>query len=222
MSLKSIKRYRWLPRVLMAASVLCLASLFVWPMWNITLLAPQYPDGVTMHIYIDKIGGESPSTLQNINILNHYIGMKYIEPDSIPEFRFFPWIIGIMIGLGVLALIFNTKPVYIAWGTLMILLSIAGFYDFYLWEYDYGHNLSPTAPIKVPGATYQPPLIGSKTILNFTAISYPNIGGWLAGASILLALMAGYLKPKKNRKNAKAVSDTGRSDVADIVRSVAA
>ena len=134
---------------------------------NITLFAPQYPAGVTMHIHINKIGGDSPSTIQNINILNHYVGMKYIEPESIPELKFFPYIIGAMGVLGAIAIIINRKWGYLAWGILLILLSIAGFYDFYLWLYEYGHNLSPDAPIKVPGATYQPPLIGTKTILNF-------------------------------------------------------
>ena len=65
-------------------------------------------------------------------------------------------------------------------------------YDFWRWEYDYGHNLDPTAPIKVPGMAYQPPLIGYKKMLNFEALSQPDIGGWffiiagaiLAGVSI--------------------------------------
>ena len=196
-SLKKLSRIKWLPRVLMLLAVASLMSLFVFPMWNITLLAPQYPDGVTMHIYINKIGGETPSTLQNINILNHYVGMKYIEPDEIPELKYFPFIIGGMGVIGLLALIINKKWAYLGWAVLLIGLSILGFYDFYLWEYDYGHNLSPDAPIKVPGATYQPPLIGSKTILNFTAISMPNVGGWLAGAAIVLSLLAGYLKPRR-------------------------
>ena len=38
-----------------------------------------------MYIWVNKIGGESKSTLQNINILNHYVGMKKIDPESIPE-----------------------------------------------------------------------------------------------------------------------------------------
>ncbi len=44
-------------------------------------------------------------------------------------------------------------------------LAAVGLYDFYMWEYDYGHNLNPHAAIKIPGMAYQPPLIGSKMLL---------------------------------------------------------
>ena len=183
----------------MALAVLCLVSLFVFPMWRITLFAPQYPDGVTMYIHIDKIDGESPATLQNINILNHYVGMKYIEPESIPELKYFPYIIYGMAFLGVLALFIHKRWYYLTWALLMSVLALLGLYDFYLWEVDYGTNLDPKAPIKIPGAEFQPPLFGKKVILNFIAYSYPETGGILAGVGIALAYVAAFFKPKSNR-----------------------
>ncbi len=180
----------------MVASGLLLLTLFVWPMWSITLIAPQYPHGVKMFIYINKIGGDTPSSLQNINILNHYVGMKYIEPESIPELTYFPYIIAAMVALALIFAFIGNKKLFLLWAVLMTLLAIAGIYDFYLWEYDYGHDLSPTAPIKIPGASYQPPLLGSKIILNFEAISLPHVGGYMAGLSIVLAYMAWWLKNK--------------------------
>lgn len=183
-----------LPRILMAIAAISLITLFIWPMWRITLLAPQYPEGVDLFIYINKLGGNSPGTLQNINILNHYIGMKFIEPDSIPELVYFPYIIFAMMGLGLLAAVVNKPWAYLGWAILFIILAILGIYDFYLWEYDYGHNLSPTAPIKIPGASFQPPLFGKKDIINFTAISLPHTSGVIAGLSIVLAGIAWRLK----------------------------
>lgn len=183
----------------MLLGALSLLALFVWPMWKIVLYAPQYPKGVEMHIYIDKIGGKEPGTLQNINILNHYVGMKNIDPDSIPELKYFPYIIMAMIGLGVVAALINRAWAFLGWAVLMSLLSIAGMYDFYLWEYDYGHNLSPEAPIKIPEASFQPPLIGYKEILNFTAVSLPHIAGYFAGAGILLGYVAWWLKRRLSR-----------------------
>lgn len=174
----------------MIAGIASLLMLFVFPMWRITLYAPQYPDGVTMYIWINKIQGETEGTIQNINILNHYVGMKYIEPDSIPELQYFPYVIWIMAGLGLLTALWNHKYAYLAWGIAFFALSALGIYDFYLWEYDYGHNLSDTAPIKIPGATFQPPLIGTKDILNFVADSYPHTSGYLAGLAGLLAFAA--------------------------------
>ena len=63
---------------------------------------------------------------------------------------------------------------------------VAGLADFYKWSYDYGHNLSPEAILKIPGMTYQPPLIGSKQLLNFHATSWPASGGWVLIAAVTL------------------------------------
>jgi len=188
-----------IPVILMALGAIFLSALFIWPMWKIVLYAPQYPDGVEMHIWINKIGGNSPGTLQNVNILNHYVGMQAIDPESIPELQYFPYIIAAMIGLGLLAALLDRAWSFLSWTILMILLSVAGIYDFYLWEYDYGHNLSPNAPIKIPDASFQPPLIGSKTILNFIAVSAPHIGGYLAGLGILAGGIAWFLKRKQSK-----------------------
>ena len=179
-----------LPRLLMILGALCLLMLFAFPMWKIVLYAPQYPHGVEMHIWINKIGGPNPATLQNINILNHYVGMKYIEPDAIPELKYFQYVIMGMIGLGLIAGMLNRNWLFLGWTLLMIVLCVLGMYDFYLWEYDYGHNLSDTAPIKIEGASFQPPLIGKKVILNFIAVSLPHIAGYFVGLSLLLGASA--------------------------------
>ena len=197
----------------MTLAALGLLTLFLFPMWRITLIAPQYPDGVSMHIWVNKIGGESKSTIQNINILNHYVGMKFIEPDAIPELKYFPYIVIGMVGLGLIAAATNNRKVFLAWGILMVLLAVAGIYDFYLWEYDYGHSLSDKAPIKIPGASFQPPLIGSKLILNFTAISMPHISGYLAGVSIFFSFLAWWLKSKFDKRHEKTAA-TGTAGAA--------
>ncbi len=173
---------------------LLILLLFVFPMWRITLLAPQYPDGVHMFIYINKIGGATPGTLQNINILNHYIGMKPIEPDSIAELKYFPFIVIGFSALAFLTALINNKYAYCFWlGLFTIAL---GVYDFYLWEYDYGHNLDPKAAMKFDDS-FQPPLIGSKTIINFIAKSYPHVGGWMLIISLFMASFANLIKFKK-------------------------
>ncbi|HLF33931.1 MAG TPA: hypothetical protein VI583_06825, partial [Cyclobacteriaceae bacterium] len=156
--------------------------------------------GVTMYIYINKIGGSSRGTLQNINILNHYVGMKSIDPGSIPELKYFPRIILAMVLLGVVAGFLNYRKIWIGWIVLLLVLCAAGMYDFYLWEYDYGHNLDPDAPIQVPGMSYQPPLIGSKMLLNFNAISLPHYGTIFIGLSFLLTIVAVYFKNRKKNE----------------------
>lgn len=184
----------------MILAALSLLTLFAFPMWRITLIAPQYPDGITMYIWINKLGGDSPGTLQNVNILNHYVGMKKIEPDSIPELKYFPWVVAGLITLALAAAAVNRRWAFLTWAVLFILLAIAGIYDFYLWEFDYGHSLSTTAPIKIPGASFQPPLFGTKKIINFTALSYPHTSGWIAGLSVIFAGLAWWLKPQKPKQ----------------------
>ena len=190
---------KYIPIILFLIAVVFLLALFFFPMWKIVLIAPQYPDGVTLYIWIDKLGGESPSTLQNINILNHYIGMKSIEPDSIPELRFMKYVVMGLIALGIAIGLIGKHRGYLLWTILLVIVCAVGMYDFYLWEYDYGHNLSPTAPIKIPGMVYQPPLIGQKYLLNFLAKSYPHIGGWFVCGSIVLGFLAFWIGNKKAR-----------------------
>lgn len=167
------------------------------PLWRITLIAPQYPKGVHMHIHINKIGGSEPGTLQNVNILNHYIGMKPIEPDSIPELKILPIIIMIFAGTALLFALINHKYLFAFWVAMLIIGGIVGMYDFYLWEYDYGHDLADNAPMKFEDESFQPPLIGSRKIINFTAISMPHYGGYMAMLSIVLGALATYLKFKQ-------------------------
>jgi hypothetical protein len=168
-------------RLIVFAAALSLITLFFVPVWKIDLQAPQYPEGLGLHISIHTIEGVKPHDLQNINGLNHYIGMKAIVPDAIPELAYIPWILVGLIGWGVLAAATGKRWLLYTWFAALVLSATAGLVDFYLWGYDYGHNLdAEMAIIKIPGMTYQPPLIGSKNLLNFTATSLPTIGGWIA------------------------------------------
>ena len=185
------------PSILMVLAGLVLMVLYYLPLWTITLIAPQYPKGVKLFIYIDKFGGPEPGALQNINILNHYVGMQQIVPESIPELTILPWVIACFIGLALLTAIINKKQMYLFWVILMVVGMAAGLYDFYLWEYDYGHNLDPKAPMVFEGQTYQPPLIGQKKLLNFLAKSYPHWGGISMIVSLLLGILATVIKRRQ-------------------------
>lgn len=160
----------------MGLAALILVAIYLFPIWSISLEAPQYPEGIGLNISINKIEGKKGHDLQNINGLNHYIGMKKIIPESIPELTWMPPIIGFLIVSGLLVALFGSRKWVMAWLLFFIVLAMVGLADFYLWEYDYGHNLNPTAAIKIPGMSYQPPLIGSKQLLNFNATSLPHIG----------------------------------------------
>jgi copper chaperone NosL len=181
-------------------SSLILIGVFFFPIWNIDLQAPQYPEGLGLKIWINEVTGAKEFDLQNINGLNHYIGMKPINPDDIPELKIMPFIIAFMILFGLFnAFKGNRKLVYV-WIIIFIILGAIGLYDFYIWEYNYGHNLSPDAPIKVPGMTYQPPLIGSKQLLNIKAVSLPGLGSFIIFLSIALNVVALFIDKKKSKQ----------------------
>jgi len=180
-----------LTRMLTAIASLALAGLFVLPLWRVQLVAPQYPEGLGMRIGISGVRGTMPTDLDNINGLNHYIGMKHITPSAIPELRYMPWIVGALILFGLIAAGVGSRKLLLTWIGGFAVLAVAGLADFWRWEYDYGHNIDfEHAIIKIPGMTYQPPLIGVKQLLNFTAISWPDTGAWLALAAFGLGLLA--------------------------------
>ena len=184
----------------MLLGAVLLGGLFLWPMWNITLEAPQYPDPIGMDIHINRFEDANPNDIKNINIMNHYVGMKDI-PETIPEFEIFPYFAIGMIVLGVVFALIGNPKLYVVWFAMMIVLGSIAMYDFYLWEYDYGHNLKENAAIKftTPDGepmAYQPPLIGSKLILNFRAISMPRLGAYLMFLGMGLSLVA-FFQAKK-------------------------
>lgn len=177
--------------MLILAGVLMVGIYFV-PIWHIDLFAPQYPEGMYMQIWLNKMTGD----IRNINILNHYIGMRAIVPDEIPELRYLPFGVAfLIIGALISALIKNIWAIRI-YVTLFLSCAVVSFYDFWLWGYRYGHELNPHASIKMPGMSYQPPLIGPKTLLNITAWSMPDIGGYLFAAATILILSSLYLREK--------------------------
>jgi len=187
-------------KLIVAASSLLLIIIFFFPIWYIDLEAPQYPEGIGLEIWVNQITGQNPHDLENINGLNHYIGMKEIDPDSIPELTIMPFIVIVMMLFGLVAAFAGKRSMIYIWILLFIILAVVGLYDFYMWEYDYGHNLNPNAAIKIPGMAYQPPLIGSKMLLNFNAISMPDIGFYILFFVVILASISLIVDKKFKKK----------------------
>jgi len=124
-----------------------------------------------------------------INGLNHYIGMQTLHNENFIEFSILTYIIaGISLIILAVALIGKKKGLYLLFAGF-VLFSLIAMIDFYRWNYNYGHNLDPNAAIKVPGMSYQPPILGFKQLLNFGAYSIPAMGGYLYIAAGVLLLM---------------------------------
>ncbi len=190
-----------LSRILVLVASLLMIGGFFFPVWSIELQAPQYPEGLGMKIWIDKLSGD----IQIINGLNHYIGMKEIDASMFPEFTYMKYILGALIGLGMLTALFGKKPVLYTWFGLLVIAAAAGMYDFWAWEYDYGHNLDPRAAIIVPGMSYQPPLLGYKDLLNFRAGSFPDLGGYAIIIGGIISAIVVIFEMMRKTKTEKAV-----------------
>jgi copper chaperone NosL len=181
-------------RVAVAVATLLLLAVYVTPLWRIELIAPQYPEGLGLRIWVNQITGLKPNDLNSINGLNLYIGMHSIEPDEIPELEFMPDLLAAAIGAGLLvALIGRRVPLYL-WAVAFTGGALVGLADFWKWGYEYGHHLDPHAAIQVPGMSYQPPVIGTKQLLNFHATSWPDIGGWVLIASLACVVVVAALE----------------------------
>jgi copper chaperone NosL len=180
-------------------TILCglalIVVLFV-PLWQIELAAPQYPEGLVLKMYPDKLGGN----VEVINGLNHYIGMKTLHANNFIEFTVLPYIIGFFGAFCFLVALANKRKWLNILFISFVVFGIIAMIDFYIWNYNYGHELDPNAPIQVPGMSYQPPIIGYKQLLNFGAYSIPDTGGWIfigVGLLLLTAVIIQFLKNKK-------------------------
>jgi copper chaperone NosL len=185
-----------LSRLIVLITALAMVSAYFVPLWQILMWAPQYPEGLEMKIWINTLSGD----VKIISALNHYIGMKHIEVTMFPEFKYMVYIVGFLIGFGLLTVLVNKRIFLWMYALLILSAGAAALIDFYVWGYDYGHNLDPTAPIVVPGMSYQPPLIGTKQLLNFTAFSGPDIGGWIFMISGLIVIGALLYEIRVSRK----------------------
>lgn len=195
-------------KILLIIASLLLTGAFVFPLWKIHLQAPQYPEGLGMDIWINTVKSAQPHNIATINDLNHYIGMKKITPDAIPELKVMPYIILFLLVTGIGIALVGKRSLVLGWVIGIGTLAVAGLADFYKWGYDYGHNLNPTAAIKVPGMSYQPPLIGTEQLLNIRATSYPAIGAFLIGFAALIGIYIWYSEKygKPGKKKLKVSS----------------
>lgn len=169
--------------VAMLGAFLLLLSAFL-PLWVMELKAPQYPQGLELTAYGTRMEGD----LSEINILNHYVGIRPIEPDSVRELALFPFALGAIIALLLFA---GFKPRWhrlpVRWmATAGVWLFPIGFLvDLQWWLYDSGHNLNETAAIRIEEFT--PKVIGTTRILNFQTETMVSWGWWCMAAAALLA-----------------------------------
>jgi len=184
-------------RVLILVAVVALLPSFFFPLWNMSFYSNQYPDGLVLNIYSYQLeGGKTPNRddLREINSLNHYIGMRPLLESDFSEFTWVPLVVGLLMILALRAMVLGKMSNLVDVFVLFVYFGLFSMWSFYHRLYMYGHNLDPTASIKVEPFT--PPLFGSKQIANFMVNSYPRLGSYAFFAFALLLLAAILLSAK--------------------------
>ncbi len=186
------------PRILLLLAGLLVLPSYLFPLYDMTMFAPQYSDGLRLHIYSYKLeGGNGGQDIKEINLLNHYIGMKDLETADFTEFKWIPFVVGafglLFLRTAVVGKIAHLVDVLV----LYLYFSLFSLWSFAYKMYWYGHHLSPTAAVKIDPFT--PPLFGYKKLANFEVYSYPGLGSYALAGIALLLIVAFYLAWRRPR-----------------------
>ncbi|MCP4167946.1 MAG: cytochrome C [Chloroflexi bacterium] len=177
-------RGRYLAPIILflSAALLLLISMFL-PYWQLTLNAPQYPQGLTIKSYLTRQEGD----VAEIDGLNHYIGMRPLAEAATFE-RSISMIGVIVLILLILAAVF----IHSKWAVLLalpaLLFPVIFIADLQYWLADFGQNLDPKAPLSSSIKPFVPPALGEGIIAQFSTWAVPDVGLWLAILASLLTL----------------------------------
>ncbi len=184
-------------RLLLLTAAIAVAASVFFPLWKLHLLAPQYQEGLTLHLYSWKIqgGGLNGNDLNEINSLNHYIGMKPLHQADFTEMQIMPFMFGVFILLALRAMVFGEMKAVVDLFAISAYFGLFSIGSFYYRLYTYGHQLDPKAPMEIQPFT--PLIFGTQKIANFTQSSYPQLGTYLLWVFMLLLIFAIWFSRKE-------------------------
>lgn len=167
-------------RVILMALLIPLGASFFFPLWQIRMKAPQYPQGLSMYIYANHLtGGNGGHDVTEINNLNHYIGMMKIDQKTIPDLGWIPFAFGILALLALRCAAVGGIRDLIDLSALLVYVTCFFFARFVIMLYAYGHHLDSHAAVKIE--PFMPVIFGTKQVANFTTHSYPHLGTLFVG-----------------------------------------
>jgi hypothetical protein len=173
--------------VLLLARVALLASLFL-PYWRMTLRAPQYPQGLHVRAYLDRLEGD----VAEIDSLNHYIGMRPLGEAAQLERT-----LAVAATVALVLLIEGAMLIHNRWAALLALPAVLfpAFFlaDLYYWMNRFGHELNPHAPLSTSIKPFTPPILGTGKVGQFMTVASAGPGLWLAAAAAACVLVGLYL-----------------------------
>lgn len=168
--------------LLIGAGALLLVSM-IQPYWSITLHAPQYPKGLHVQAYVDKLTGD----VFEVDGLNHYIGMMKLNDAAVIERQVS--LVAIPL-IALLAIVSFWLPGI--WRTLarvpIIIYPIVFVVDLFAWLYYAGNSLDPLAPLSSSIKPFTPRIFGVGTIGQFSTEAHFMAGFYLAVIAALVVL----------------------------------
>ncbi len=191
------------PRALLVCAAALVLAVHLVPLWNLTMFAPQYPEGLRLDIYSHAlVGGNAGQDIKEINVLNHYIGMRDLAAEDFTEFKWMPFVLGALALLFLRAVVLGSVKELVDAMVLFLYFGAFSLWSFADKLYRYGHELLPTAAVKVD--PFMPPMFGYKQLANFEVYSYPQAGSYLLAAATLGLLVAFWLAWRQRATHAAA------------------
>jgi copper chaperone NosL len=190
------------PRILLVVAFLCLVPTYFAPLYTMTMFAPQYPDGLRLDIYSYTLkGGHGGQDVREINVLNHYIGMRDLASGDFTEFKWLPFVIGVFGLLFLRAAVHGKVSHLVDVAVLFVYFGLFALWSFGYRLYQYGHNLDPKAAVRVP--PFMPPMFGYRKLANFEVYNYPQLGSYALAAAALVLVMVLMLAWRQWRREAR-------------------
>lgn len=177
------RKRRFIVVILSVIAIALLAASFIFPYWQVTLKAPQYPGGLHVYVFLNKVEGD----VFEVDLLNHYIGMKKLGEAARFERSIALYALS-LVSLFTIFFVFSGKKVMSLFALPALVFPIGFLADVFLWLYHFGHDLNPHAPIRFKPFT--PHLLGEGKIGQFATVGVLEMGFYLAIASVIFVLMA--------------------------------
>jgi hypothetical protein len=198
-----------LPSILLGLAALCLILSIFLPYWNMTLEAPQYPNGLHVRTYVNRLEGD----VQEIDGLNHYIGMRPLEEAARLERSLSIALIAATALLVIAAIFIHSR-----WAALLALPAVVYPFvfiiDMYYWLRNFGQNLDPTAALSNYIEPFVPTVLGEGLIGQFRTVATLGPGFYLAFLASILILVGLYFQRKAYKPLVDAAMETAVSEDA--------
>ncbi len=172
-----------LPAILFTGAALLLVVSLLLPYWVLRMSAPQFPDGLTISAYVNRLAGD----VVELEGLNHYVGLDSFESGAVFERSIAIFAVAVLAGLLVGALLIHSRWVVVFVFPALV-FPLAFILDLQYWLWRFGHNLDTTAPLANAVGEFTPPIFGPAEIAQFDTWALPGFGLILAViASVLVA-----------------------------------